>query len=146
MFTSTILRKTKMMKKYKIYQDYIGRGKDVTVMDIAKKHKVGRRQVHNAIDEVREGSTHQYNECMKGIRLMCLWESKYKIRFTVLDELPNSDELSNEYRLLFMQMQKNGFTPFRIAKFTGRDNSTIRYHLKRGKQRAVGTVDNSSDK
>jgi len=118
-----------MMKRYKIYRDYIGRAKDETANDIARRHGVGRWQVHEAVKLVRNGSTHDFNECMKDIRLNCLWQSKYKARFEVLDSLPKRQAVVDEMRDVYHRMVKDGFTPYRIAKVTGKDNSTIRHHL-----------------
>lgn len=117
------------MKRYKIYRDYIGRKKEETATDIGRRHGVQRWQVHEAVKLVRNGSQHDFNECMKDIRLMCLWESKYRARFQVLDEMQKTQLVISEQRDLYSRMVKDGFTPYRIAKLTGKDNSTIRHHL-----------------
>lgn len=119
-----------MQKKFKIYRDYIGRGKTETVNDVAARHGVNRQRVHEAVNEVRNGSKHEFNECMKDIRLMCLWESKYKVRFEVLNKMQKTAMVRSEIRDVYTRMLRDGFTKYRIAKLVDKDNSTIHHHLK----------------
>lgn len=119
------------MKKYEIYRDYINRNKTETAEDIAARHGINRRRLFEAVEVVRKGSKHEFNECMKDIRLMCLWESKYRVRFEVLDELPKKAMVISEMRDIYTRMVKDGFTPYRIAKLTKKDNSTIRHQLNK---------------
>jgi len=118
-----------MMKKYKIYRDYISRTKQETATDVGRRHGVERWQVHQAVKLVRDGSKHEFNECMKDIRLTCLWESKYKVRYEILKKMRKTEMVISEMRDIYHRMVKDGFTPYRIAKLTGKDNSTIRHHL-----------------
>lgn len=123
-----------MDKKYKIYGDYIKKGPNETVETIAERYGVSRRAVYQAIDQVRAGSVNEFKVCTADLRLHCLWQTKYCARFKTLNEMPKTRAVTDELCLMYRNMVDDGFTPYRIAKLTNKDNATIRHHLKRTEQ------------
>lgn len=119
-----------MEKRYKIYADYIGREDGTTVQHIADRHKITRQEVHRAVRSVRSGSKCEFNECVKDLKLHCLWQSKYKPRYVALRAHKRNDFIMDEIRCLYIEMRNDGFSASHIAKITNQDHTTIGHHLR----------------
>lgn len=119
-----------MSKKTKVFADYIKAG-GTDVPAIAAKHGISRQAVYSLVGSVRDGSVAARKTCEESVRLECLWVSKYKEWSEAIpDELRNPYVL-DEYKSMLRAMKKDGFPMADMARRLGKDNATIRHHLKK---------------
>lgn len=120
-----------MSKKIKIFRAYITRDKKTTAQDIADQFKVTRRAVHQAVEEMRNGSKKKIADAMSNHKKWCLWKAHYQPWYEAIGEFRGNEQLTDEFRYLVWSMKNAGFSAAEIARFLERDHATIRYHLKK---------------
>lgn len=126
-----------MSKKQEIYRAYIERDDKTSVQDIAASFNVDRRYVHQVIIEISkgEGKKKSLKERMKICRedqeKKCLWECWFKEWFEAIKEFNQGGRLEEEFTYFVQTMANNKFNASEIARYTGKDHSTIRHHLSK---------------
>lgn len=120
-----------MSKTAAIYRAYVTRDNKTTAQDIADTFGVTRRAVHQAVKEIRDGSKVKLCACMENIEKECKWQSKYLPWFAAIAAFRGNKALTADFQYMLRCMKKDKFTTADIARYTGKDHATIRYHLSK---------------
>ena len=105
-------------------------------MDIAAKHGVSRRYVHQVVDEITHGKRpkktlkQRVTACIEGKEKQCLWELWFSEWYEALADVKIKSEAADSMRLLVHTMRDHKFTTAEIARLVNRDHATIRHYLK----------------
>lgn len=119
--------------KIKIYKAYIrakATGRSIT--ELAAELGMTRSNLYHHVAKIALGEVWKMNECMAQSRLSCVWEYKYKTRYSLIPKnrlLASIDELQN----LIKDMSEDGFTQVQIARFLKKDRTTILHHINKWK-------------
>jgi len=115
----------------KIYRAYIQAKNDKkkTIIQVANELGIARSSLYEIVRHIENGDITQIRKCTKQSRLNCLWEHKYKIFY---EALPKNKKVQTVevFKKLIRDMHKDGFGVSLIAELTGKDRSTVLYHLK----------------
>lgn len=120
----------KLPKYLLIYREYVKIG-GFDVLGIAKRHNCSRQYVLMAVDKARKGSDAKFKTCQLDLRMECLWQAKYYPRHVALSNMSQSNAVSEEQRMMYHDMKKDGFTTADISRRCKKDHATIRFHLKK---------------
>lgn len=119
-------------KDIKIYKDFLEAkyNPNVTVTSVAKKHGITRNGLYELVARVEGGSESKILKELERARLDILWKHKYQAR---IQALPSEQKhYSGEViRQILKEMQADGFPQTEIAKYVGRQRSTVIYHLNK---------------
>lgn len=120
-----------MSKTAAIYRAYVARSKKTTAQDIADTFGVSRRAVHQAVENIRKGSPVTLCACMEQIEKECKWQSKYLPWFAAIAAFRGNKALTADFQFMLRCMKKEKFTIADMARYTGKNHATIRYHLSK---------------
>lgn len=115
--------------KKQVYKDYVQAKQFKTPLEaVWEKHDITKQGMYFIVREIERGNLSKIKACTEQSTQMCLWEHKYKLRFSLL---PKNRQASTIFlfKELVREMKAEGFKPIMIASLTGRDRATIIHHL-----------------
>ena len=120
---------TKINNDVHIYKAYL-KTKETKgrIADLLYEFGISRAHLYNIIERVRNGDTNALRRCMEDGRFECLWEHKYRARFLALPD-DRSATTVKELQEIIWGMKADEFSIAMIAEKTGKERSTVLYHL-----------------
>lgn len=115
-------------KHLQIYKEYINRPKTITVEKLASKHKLTKAGLYHIVRKVEHGDIAKINRCTEQSRQLCLWEHKYKKRYSAIPKGRSAESIKQLKRLI-LDMRNDKFNTPMLANLLKRDRTTILHHL-----------------
>ena len=118
----------KVNKNLQIYKEYINRPKTLSVEALAKKYNLTKGGLYYIVKRIEDGDENKIARCTENSRQMCLWEHKYKTRYTAIPKGRSAGSIVQLKRLI-KEMRNDKFSLPMLASLLKKDRTTILHHL-----------------